>query len=247
MDAVAKVLGLDGYQRTARLYPALLSVAPVSATVLLWAPQASALVGGAASVAVTAALTLLLMRYGRARGRAVQGRLIERNGGLESTVALRHRDRMIATASKERYHRILRTQGLKIPTAAAETADPAKADDCYRAAADWLRGRTRDQERFALLHAENRDYGFRRNLLGLKPLGITLTLMALGADALLGRLSMSDEGRLVAAGVLGAVLVAALAAWLFVVTEAFVTDASRSYTEQLLACCDALSANQVGA
>lgn len=245
MDAAAKVLGLDRYERAARLYPAILSVAPVSATLFLWAPQASALIGGAASVTVTTALSLLLMRYGRARGRAVQQRLIARNGGLESTVALRHRDRMIASASKERYHRFLRSQGLKIPTAAAEAADSAKADDCYRSAADWLRGRTRDQERFALLHAENRDYGFRRNLLGLKPLGIILMVMALSADALLGWLSMANHERLVAAAVLGAVLTASLAAWLLVVTEAFVVDASRSYTEQLLACCDTLSVQPV--
>ena len=245
MEATAKVLGLDRYERAARLYPALLSVAPVSATLFLWAPQASALIGGAASVTMTTALSLVLMRYGRARGRAAQQRLIARNGALESTVALRHRDRMIATGSKERYHRFLRTQGLKIPAAAAESADPAMADDCYRSAADWLRGRTRDQERFALLHAENRDYGFRRNLLGLKPLGITLTVMALGADVFLGWLFMADHERLVAAAVLGAVLIASLAAWLLVVTAAFVTDASRSYTEQLLACCDTLGIQPV--
>jgi hypothetical protein len=241
MDIIGNVLGLDRYERSARLYPALLSVAPVSATMFLWAPQASVLVGGAASATVTAALSLLLMRYGRSRGRIVQERLIARNGGLESTTALRHRDRRVATASKERYHRFLRAQGLKIPQAAAEAADPAKADDIYRSAADWLRTRTRDPAKFELLHAENRDFGFRRNLLGLKPLGLSLAMLSFLANARLGYLFMADHMRLLVSAILGAALLATIMAWLVIVTMDFVADAARSYTEQLLACCDILA------
>ena len=241
MDLIAKALGLDRYERSARLYPALLSVAPVSATMFVWAPQASVLVGGGISATVTGALSLLLMRYGRSRGRAVQQHLIARNGGLESTIALRHRDRMIATASKERYHRFLRAEGVKIPSAASEAADPVKADDCYRSAADWLRSRTKDPQKFALLQADNRDYGFRRNLLGLKPLGLSLAILAFIANAGLGFCFMADRSRFVAAAILGAGLLVAIMVWILIVTTEFVADASRSYTEQLLACCDALA------
>jgi hypothetical protein len=55
------------------------------------------------------------------------------------------------------------------PTAAEEAADPHAADRRYREAVGALRERTRDRSRFGLLLAENIDYGFRRNCLGLRP------------------------------------------------------------------------------
>ena len=189
---------------------------------------------------MTTALTLLLMRYGRAKGRAVQERMIARDGGLGSTIALRHRDQTLATASKARYHSFLRSKGLPIPDPAAEAADPVAADDAYRSAADWLRGRTRDPKKFALLQAENRDFGFRRNLLGLRPLGLALTLTSLAADLAILWLSPGNGTQRTAAIILAASLVAVSLAWIFMVTTAFVSDASRSYTDQLYACCDIL-------
>lgn len=241
MDPIGKVLGLDQYERAARLYPALIAVAPASATIVLWAPEASALVRGTIGVVATAALTLLLMRYGRAKGRAVQERMVARDGGLGSTIALRHRDGTLATATKERYHAFLRSKGLVIPDRAQEDADPVAADDRYRSAADWLRTQTRDPGRFALLQAENRDYGFRRNLLGLKPLGLGVTLLALCADIVLLLTSSGNGTHEVAAIILAVALAAAALAWVFLVTIDFVADASRSYTEQLFACCDVLA------
>lgn len=240
MDPLGKVLGLDHYERAARLYPALLAVAPASATVVLWAPDASALVRSAIGAVVTVGFTLLLMRYGRAKGRAVQDRMIERDGALGSTLALRHRDGAFAAATKERYHAFLRSKGLVIPNRAEEEADPASADDRYRSAADWLRVQTRDSKKFTLLHAENRDYGFRRNLLGLKPLGLSMAIVSLCADLALLYLLPVAETQRIAALILAAALAVATMVWIFVVTIHFVADASRSYTEQLLACCDLL-------
>ena len=40
---------------------------------------------------------------------------------------------------------------------------------------------TRDSARFPLVHNDNIAYGFRRNLLGLKPLGIVIASLALVA------------------------------------------------------------------
>lgn len=241
MDPLGKLLGLDQYERAARLYPALLAVAPASATLILWAPDASALVQGAFGALATAIMTLVLMRYGRARGRAVQKKMIDRDGGLHSTIALRHRDQTFASASKARYHAFLQAKGHAMPDEDQEHTDPVAADDRYRAAADWLRTQTRDAKKFALLQAENRDYGFRRNLLGLKPLGLTITIAAIAANIALALTLPDDQTRRLAALILAAVLAAVALVWLFVVTIEFVADASRSYTEQLYACCDVLA------
>lgn len=240
-----KSLGLDQYQRTARLLPALLTIAPVTALSFLWAPKAAALLGSLASATVSAGLVTLLMQYGRARGRAVQARTIKETGGLASMVALRHRDDHIPEPLRLRYHAALRKQGFTMPTAAEEAADPVAADAHYRSATDWLPDQLRDKQKFSLLHAENRSYGFCRNLLGLKPVGLALVLMSLVGDGvLLYLLHDSDPARTVAGGMLAAVLVAAALAWVFMVNMTLVNDAAWAYGRRQLAATEHLPAKR---
>jgi peptidoglycan/LPS O-acetylase OafA/YrhL len=248
MEAVLRGLGLDHYQRSAHLNPAILTVLPVFVTLLLWLPKESALLAGLISVAASVALAVLLMQFGRARGRAVQARMNDKSGGLASTRALRHGNDLIAAPSRARYHAFLAARGLMIPSAQEQAAAPDHADEHYRSAADWLREQTRNQKKFALLHGENRAYGFRRNLLGLKPFGLLLTVLSIAGDGLAlyywGQQNQTQEF----AGVILAILLAiGFFVWLFVVTESFVEDASRSYTERLLAACDDLPVAKVRA
>ncbi len=42
---------------------------------------------------------------------------------------------------------------------------------------NYLRENTRDKEKFGLVYAELIGYGFRRNLWGMKKLGVTLSIM----------------------------------------------------------------------
>ena len=61
--------------------------------------------------------------------------------------------------------------GTAIPTPQDEKRDPERADQVYDACVSCLIERTRDKTRFRLLFEENCNYGFRRNLWGMKPLG----------------------------------------------------------------------------
>lgn len=242
MEAFLKGVGLDHYQRAAHLNPAILAVLPVFVTLALWLPRETALLGGLISVASSVALAVLLMQFGRARGRQIQARMTSKIGGLASTRALRHGDPMIAQASRARYHAFLGASGLIMPSADEQRADPAGADDRYRAAADWLREQTRDPKKFAMLHGENRAYGFRRNLLGLRPIGLLLIGISLmGNGASLYFWGAQDQTREIAGAILAVLLLVGGLVWLLVVTEGFVEDASRSYTERLLASCDQLA------
>lgn len=242
MEAFLKGLGLDHYQRAAHLNPAILTVLPIFVTLALWLPRESALLGGLISVASSVALAVLLMQFGRARGRQIQARMTAKRGGLASTRALRHGDPMIAQASRARYHAFLGASGLIMPSTDEQAVDPAEADDRYRAAADWLREQTRDSKKFALLHGENRSYGFRRNLLGLKTIGLLLIGFSLiGDGAAVYFWGGQDQTREIAGGILAVLLLVGGFVWLLVVTEPFVEDASRAYTERLLASCDQLA------
>ena len=182
LNGITSGMKLDAYQRSAQLYPAVLTVLAPLVAIFFWLPSEAKLVSSLMSAVASAALIALLMQIGRAKGRAVQARLMTKHGGIESTIGLRHRDTHIAGPSRQRYHAFLASQGLRIPTSAEEIADPVEADEFYRAAADWLRERTREPKKFALLQGENRTYGFRRNLRGMKPIGLTLNVLALAGD-----------------------------------------------------------------
>jgi hypothetical protein len=54
--------------------------------------------------------------------------------------------------------------------------DAYEAYEAYEAGARWLREHTRDTARFALLFKENINYGFQRNALGLRWIGLALAL-----------------------------------------------------------------------
>lgn len=54
--------------------------------------------------------------------------------------------------------------------------------ELYGSAGDELRRLTRDTKRFPLVFEGNIDYGFRRNLLGLKKFGVSVALTGLGAS-----------------------------------------------------------------
>jgi hypothetical protein len=239
-SSIMKGLGLDHYQRSAQLQPAMLSVAPLTATALLWAPKASALIGTLVSATVTLGLLNLLMQFGRARGRRVQETMVARLGALPSALALRHADPHVPAELKKRYHAALRKNGFAIPSEAQEAVDPDAALAIYRAASAWLPDQTRDTKKFELLHVENRSYGFRRNLLGLKPFGVAILLAALAINGALGWHFSQDSDRLLVAVVFELAMLLALIAWVFVIRAAFVEDASWAYATRQLAASESL-------
>lgn len=161
----------SAYPLRARLQPALLAMLPLLCLLILapdaWTPLKTALV-----IAVVAGVSLFLAQIARDAGRRIEESLHRQWGGLPSMAMLRHRDHRIAPATKKRYHAQLTTAlGTLMPSEADEASDPAAADRTYLSASDWLRARSRG-DGFEALFEENIDYGFRRNLLGLKPWAI---------------------------------------------------------------------------
>ena len=64
-----------------------------------------------------------------------------------------------------------------MPAAQEESADPLKADDVYGGATKRLRELTRGDKQ--LLLKENIAYGFHRNMLAMKPVGIVTCLFGI--------------------------------------------------------------------
>ena len=111
------------------------------------------------------------------------------------------------------------------------------ADGKYAAGALWLIEHTRDRTRFPILFAENVGYGYRRNALGLKPLGLVVSFAAIVwalavGGVLTGQVSFSELPRAhVASLALSATFVVL---WLFYFTASTVKTAAFCYADALL-------------
>jgi hypothetical protein len=125
--------------------------------------------------------------FARSRGKKIEPRIYQLQGGKPSLTMMRRADRSLDTHSKDRYRAFLASKLTRTAsTAAEEEQNQAVADAFYEQAGTWLRENTRDTKKFSILFNENISYGYRRNLLGLKwvALGLNLAVVAICAGLL---------------------------------------------------------------
>ena len=171
------------YKVRARLQPALITAVPLALGILVWFPKGFEGQAAVASLLSWAGITGLVMTLARDRGKAIEAALWRSWGGPPTTRMLRYRDTTNKPLLALR-HQALRTlvPEITLPkSAAAEAANTSAADAAYEACASILRSRTRDGRKCPLVFEENCDYGFRRNLLGVRPWGIVATALGLAA------------------------------------------------------------------
>lgn len=250
-DLVAKVT--DPYERPARLYPALLALLPLLALVmLLYGPKATALTG-AVTVAVSCGGLFLTTNLCRELGKRLEENLYREWGGKPTTLLLRHRDNSIEGVTKRRYHAFLASKiNVPFPDQDQEATNPAAADEVYQSGVRWLLNHTRPEgnKKFDLIFNENVAYGFRRNALGVKPLGLAVSVGSLlwvlvieGVffspahrfidTAAFLRMPETATASLIVSGVM-------IVAWLFFFTKSSAHTAAFTYAETVLRACDAL-------
>lgn len=235
---------LDVYTLRARVFPALLALSPVlalGAVLVDW--QDLGMPEAVGSLAFCLAL-YVLSDIARRQGRRIENRIFAGLGGKPSMTMLRHRDVHVDGVKKERAHIFLAgAVGCTMPTAQDEQDRPHEADHTYDLCGEWLRENTRDAKKFKLLKEENIGYGYRRNLLGLKPAALILGLVSLAGMAgvvwYVGIETISPEWRLALFGA-GFVSVLQLGFFTFLVTEESAREAARQYGRQLLLTCEVM-------
>ena len=238
----------DPYGRQARLYPALIAIFPVALLIDAWFPALWSTWGALVSLASSCGLVLLLSQIARDRGKRREGDLYKAWGGKPSMVLLRHSDLRIDDHTKARYRAFLQAQlpKLALPTAEEERADPERGDMAYESVTAWLLTQTRDTKIFSILFRENISYGFRRNLWGLKPLGVAIAIVATCVSTtvivyqyLMGHSVPAPEVLTVTALVWLLVIF-----WFAVVSPSWVRLPADAYGMQLLAACDTLNSSK---
>lgn len=131
-------------------------------------------------------------------------------------------------------HDKLRSLGLHVPTNEEQQQDSSAADRHYESCSEDLIRRTRDQQRFPLVFKALVEYGFRRNLLGLKALGVIVAFGSLAGAAWSTYAAWSPEEIPAVSIVAGLITAALLLAWVAWVTERTVKLAANRYARFLL-------------
>lgn len=163
----------DAYTRKARLAPAVLASVPA---IGLLAAGAVAPTASSSPVALTVgALGIAVCGAVRDRGRGLEPTLWASWGGAPTLRRLRWRNSADGQATARLHERLAAIVGAPLPTRSDEQADPASADRRYDDVIAELRERTRDG--FPLVLAENAEYGFRRNALGLRPVALCVAAL----------------------------------------------------------------------
>jgi hypothetical protein len=233
----------DGYERKARLYPALLLFMPVAVVVGCGLGTSISRAEAVCGLVISCGGLLLLAQIARDAGKRKERSLFERWGGTPSVCIFRHVDARMDAITKARCHKTMSNlvKEAKAPSADEETADPIAADGVYTAWSTYIRVNTRDTKKYALLFQENINYGYRRNVWGLRPAGLGVTSVSLvGALAWLylryrsaGQISVE----LIIASVVTFVL---LLLWLFHFTADWVRVPADAYAERLAEAIDSL-------
>lgn len=236
---------IDPYSRTARLAPALIVILPAALLASAWFSAQWQTIAGLVSIATALGFLVLLSQVARDRGKKLEHDLFATWGGKPSVALLRHSDNTIDPHTKARYRVFLAKKlAIDLPSKAEENSDPAAADEKYDSCSSWLLSQTRDVQTFGVLFRENVSYGFRRNLLGLKPVGASVAIVssALSVGAMvLQKLADGDTANpLVFA--LTVVTIGIAGFWVCGVTRAWVRVPADAFGKQLLAACDTLDA-----
>lgn len=241
MSAFSQII--DGYERKARLYPALVLLAPVvSLAIAIMLPTLS-IIKSIAALIIACGGAFLLSHLARDGGKKGEPKLFEKWGGVPSVAIFRHRDPRIDSITKGRYHKKLANlvKEVSAPSPADEAAAPAEAENVYRAWSTYVRVNTRDTKKYPLLFQENVWYGYRRNIWGLRPIGITVSVFCvLGGLGWLGY--EYSNGHHLSEAVIGADVIALvfLVLWIFRFTPDWVRVPGDAYAERLVEAIDGL-------
>ena len=229
-------LPFDEYELRARIFPALIISIPALVLVYCVAPVTrNPFSTAGVGTLIEAAVLYFLGRIARDRGIEQQKRLFDRWGGPPTTRILRHDNAHLDALTKARLKTTLQTTcGLTFPSEAEERSDPERADTVYNSAIKALLEQRRDKKRFGLIFNENCNYGFARNLYGIRWLGVSIAFICGFADGVMIRL----HGFYFSWGISTVVSVTVFVLLIVYVNANFVKRSAEAYAVSLLRSCE---------
>lgn len=226
------MISIDLYSRHAHLKPGLIAVLPITIALLAWIGTGSPVEKAFAALIATSGGTYALVMLARNKGRAIQDKLWKTWGGAPTIQLLRHFGPSNPIVRNRWHHSIEKLTGQKLPTAAQEAEDPMAVDIKYEAAVRALIVQRRDKKKFPLIFQENMHYGFCRNLLGLRPIGITCSIFGVVTSGI--AIIYAEPKLHIFAAICCFVNGLILLLWVFLINPDWVKEPAFAYAERLL-------------
>lgn len=227
------------YTLKARVYPFGIVLLPIIILGILYSFQFDSILKILSSLGVTAVFLFILSQFSRDAGKKKEIKLWEGWGGAPTSQVLSYSNITLDINTKIKYHHKLKkmTNIGKELDEKFEKNNKIKSFDIYKSWTKYLISKTRDTKRYKLLFTENINYGFRRNLWGLKPFAITLLIITIFGNYLYqimnyGQLAVSEYSIEYYFSELSLILL--LLVWIFVINKNWIKTPAFAYAERLL-------------
>ena len=190
---------------------------------------------------IIAALSFLFSQIGREFGKRKEEKLFKTWGGKPTTLYFKYENNYLTPTTRKRYYEKLEKliPSITFPSEAEEQADPEKAEEIYSSCTKFLLSQTRDKEKYQLLFTENVNYGFRRNLWGMKPFAIIIVsiIILLQTYLLIANKLLILQKEFYIPIVINAII---LLLWVFIIKKEWVKTTAFEFAKQLLMAIDIL-------
>lgn len=228
-------INFDTYSFRARVLPVYLSLAPAVLLLASLVPNGLKLPLGGGAAVVFVPISFFLSQVGADFGKRLEKALWTKWGGPPTTRFLRHGNQEFNEVTRGRVHDKLREIGLHVPTREEQDQEQHAADTHFESCTEELIRRTRDTKRFPLVFKGLTEYGFRRNLLGLKPFGVFLAVAGVAGSAWSTYQVWTTIDNPPAVSLVTALItVGLLLAWMAWITEGTVKLAANRYARFIL-------------
>jgi hypothetical protein len=230
--APRKRFGIDTFDFETRYVPGLLALGPFAVLGVTLGLNRNEIILTLLGIAPLIGFPKLIANFARDVGYAREEPLFASWGGKPTTRMLRLADDTVDPNDKAWWRQNLADLAdITFPPAVEdETTDPVAADQLYERAVSTARIRFKND---TLVDGENRNYNFQRSLLGLRPYGIALSVIAIAILAA----AVAIEGIASLAGSLGIGLgatVLLLGVWVLAPSERRTRLMADKYARQLL-------------
>ncbi|MBE9490017.1 MAG: hypothetical protein IMY67_06965 [Bacteroidetes bacterium] len=235
---------MDKYSLNARVYPIIIVLLPVVIIGIAYSFEYEKIQQTLSALGITAALTYFLSNIGRDQGKKKEGELWASWGGAPTSQLFSFRNKTIDLLTKERYHSKM-TQLSEIEhDVDFKTATLNELNDTYSSWTKILISKTRDIKTYPLIFKELTSYGFRRNLWGLRLIGITITVafVIINIAFQIFNHSFSYLDYSVSFYISELFLLIFLSTWIFIINSEWVKIPAFGYGERLLEAIDQLHA-----
>lgn len=230
------MIEFNTYSLKARVYPSVIVLFPCFILAIVYITNVELYYHYFTSFACLGVLSFVLSQIGRDNGKKKENGLFKHWGGKPTSMILRHSTDHLDIHTKKRFHAILEKKipNIKIPTHEEEMEDLQAADVIYDSCTKFLISKTRDASKYSLLLKENINYGFRRNLWGMKAWAIwIIAICVIVHSYMMTQHFSSIEATSTQDWILLSVFVPFLLFWLLIVNREWVKTTALAYAERL--------------